>query len=178
MNLSIADQVRTAFQIQNRTAATWGAVLGALPPLSAFAFSHFGLGALDTWRGWLAAVFVLACLLFSAPKVYKWSAAAFSASQWPRVEAVGFVVLLEGAMTLADHSVPVLAAVSYVCLVVLVCINAVVTAVALALDQKATRAAAREETRNPDTLSLVPPPLPVAKRPARRIQPTRKVARR
>ena len=150
--LGITDQVRLAFQQQHRIPAIVGAVLGSLPPLAAFAFSHFGLD-LSTWQGRTAVVFVLACLAFSAPKVYRWSAQAFSS----RIEALGFAVLLEGAMTLADHRTPVLAVVSYACLATLVGINAVVTAVAVALSQKAVRAAQREQAAsNPDTLSLAP----------------------
>lgn len=156
MHLAIADQVRLAFQRQNRTAAVAGFVFGALVPLAAFAFSHFGADA-QTWQGAARWGFVVLCLLFSAPKVYRWGTAVFASGYWPRVEAGAFALLLEGAMTLADHGVAVHAAVSYACLAVLVMINALSCACSTALDQRATRAAAREE-RNPDTLSLVPAP--------------------
>lgn len=164
MNLGITDQVRLAFQRQHRVAATVGAVLGSIPPLAAFAFSHFGL-ELATWRGRAAVVFVLACLAFSAPKVYRWGRVAFRSP----LEAGGFTVLLEGAMTLADHRTPVLAVVSYVCLGTLVLVNAVVTACSVALDQKAARVAAREQARSTEeTERVVPIRRPAPKRRASR----------
>jgi len=163
--LGITDQVRLSFQRQNRIPAIVGAVLGAIPPVSAFCFSHFGLD-LGSWRGRVAVVFVLACLAFSAPKVYRWSLVAFRS----RVEALGFAVLLEGAMTLADHRTAVLAAVSYACLVTLVVINSIVTACSVALDQKAVRAAARENAE-------APPVLQVVRKPAAKMTAQRRVAR-
>lgn len=164
MQLGITDQVRLAFQRQNRIPALVGTVLGSIPPVSAFCFSHFGLD-LDSWRGRLAVVFVLACLSFSAPKVYRWSLAAFRS----RLEAGGFAVLLEGAMTLADHRTLVLAVVSYVCLATLVGINAIVTACSIALDQKAVRAATRD---------AVGPIVALVKRPAAKMTAQRRVGAR
>ena len=153
MHIAIADQIKTAFLVQNRRAAYVGAIFGALVPLAAFAFSHFGSEVTD-WRGIARWVFVALCLLFSAPKVYRWATAAFASSHWPRTEALAFALLLEGAMTLADHSVWAHAVVSYACLLVLVLVNALYCACSAALDQKAKREAAREP-KNADTLSLV-----------------------
>lgn len=164
-DLGITDQVRLTFQKQNRVPAVVGVVLGSIPPVSAFSFAHFGLDV-ATWRAWVAACFVLACLAFSAPKVFRWSVAAFRS----RVEALGFVVLLEGAMTLADHRTPMLAVISYVCLAVLVFINAVVTACAVALDQREARTTARLEIVAGGTAAP-------AKRPAAKMTAKRRVAR-
>jgi hypothetical protein len=155
MHIAIADQIKLAFQVQNRRAASVGAVFGALVPLAAFAFAHFGADVSD-WRGVARWAFVALCLLFSAPKVYRWATAAFASSQWPRIEALAFALLLEGAMTLADHAVVAHAVVSYACLAVLVAVNALYCACSASLDQKTKREAARVEERNPDTLSLVP----------------------
>lgn len=162
MHIAIADQIKLSFQVQNRRAAAVGAVFGALVPLAAFAFSHFGAEVSD-WRGVARWCFVALCLLFSAPKVYRWATAAFASSHWPRVEALAFALLLEGAMTLADHSVLAHAIVSYACLAVLVLVNALYCACSAALDQRAKRDAARGAERNPDTLSLVPDAVQVAK---------------
>lgn len=164
--LGITDQVRLAFQKQHRVAAIVGAVLGSLPPLAAFAFAHWGLDDFQDWANWIAAAFVLACLAFSAPKVYRWSVIAFRS----RLESAGFAVLLEGAMTLADHRTTVLAVVSYACLATLVFINAIVTACSVALDQKAARAAARE--LEPAT------PLEIVRRPVAKITAQRKAVGR
>jgi hypothetical protein len=166
VSLGIADQVRTAFLKQSRTPAVVGAIFGGLVPLAAFAFSHFGAGV-ESWEGKARWAFVALCLLFSAPKVYKWGCAAFSTGYLPRVESAAFALLLEGAMTLADHSVPVHAVVSYACLLVLVTINALATACSAALDQKALRAAAREQARPeapPRVAQVMPAKRPTVKR--------------
>lgn len=156
MHIAIADQIKLAFQVQNRRAASVGAAFGASVPLAAFAFSHFGAEVSD-WRGVARWVFVGLCLLFSAPKVYRWATAAFASSQWPRAEALAFALLLEGAMTLADHSVLAHAVVSYAFLAVLVLVNALYCACSASLDQKAKREAARPG--NADTLSLAVVPI-------------------
>jgi hypothetical protein len=80
--------------------------------------------------GWLL---VLGGLLFSAKTVYAWTAAAFD----DRAKALGFVVLVEGALLLAPSP-----ALRYVALAYLVTINALGTGARLALRDRADRAAA------------------------------------
>jgi hypothetical protein len=182
MDLAIADQVKLSFQVQNRTAAVWGATFGAMVPLAAFAFSHFCPEAEPLWRTVARWAFVAFCLSFSAPKVYRWGCSVFASGYMPRGEAGAFALLLEGAMVLADHSVAVHAVASYAFLAVLVAINALYCACSAALNQRATRAAVREAS-NPDTLSLAPtaPTLavvPKQRAPRRTARPLRKAVSR
>lgn len=139
----IVDQVKESFHPKNRIAAIVGLLLGAIPPALAFCFSHYGVN-FETWRGWGAIALVIACLAYSFPKVYKWGKSAFRTSFLPRIEAAGFAFLIDGGMTLADHQVPILRVVSFVCLAVLIGISAIVTACSIALDQREARAAQKE----------------------------------
>jgi hypothetical protein len=183
VSVGIADQVRVALQVTTRIPAIFGAVYGAAVPLAAFAFSHFAAEGEPTWRLALRWAFVGLCLAFSVPKVFKVGTAVFSQGVHPRMEAAAFALLLEGAMTLADHSVTAHAVVSYFCLFVLVTLNALVCAVAAASDQRAATKERRAEA-NPDTLSLAPVvPLGVTRTqlqsgPAPRTSPRRTAAKR
>lgn len=88
-----------------------GMLIGALIPVATFFMSHYQAGHTGI-------ALTLSGLLFSAPTVYQWGINAFKSP----VKAIGFVVLLEGIMTLS--TVPYL---PVVCLVYLVSINAVQT---------------------------------------------------
>ena len=88
-----------------------GMLIGALIPVATFFMSHYQSGPIGIGL-------TLAGLAFSAPTVYQWGLNAFKSP----VKSIGFVVLLEGIMTLS--TVPYL---PVVCLIYLVSINAVQT---------------------------------------------------
>lgn len=148
--LAITDQVRRAFQKQNRLAAIIGGTLGAFVPLATFTLAHFE-AARDTTPGRVAIVLALGGLAYSATTVLQWARIAFR--HWTK--AIGFVVLLEGSMTLARSLW--LAAVA---LGILTLINALATACNLATDQKEIRKATKAKPSN------VTPIRKTVKRPA------------
>lgn len=130
------EQLRSA--TRSPLALALGAALGGLVPVTTYAVAHGfelvrvegGTIAAASWEhpGW---VLVLGGLLFSAKTVYAWTAAAFD----DRAKALGFVVLVEGALLLAPS--PEL---RYVALAYLVTINALGTGAQLALRDRADRA--------------------------------------
>jgi hypothetical protein len=130
------EQLRRA--TRSPLALTLGAALGGLVPASTYVVAHCGelvrveggtiAAASCEHPGWLL---VLGGLLFSAKTVYTWTAAAFA----DRAKALGFVVLVEGALLLSPS--PVL---SYVALAYLVAINALGTGARLALLDRTDRA--------------------------------------
>lgn len=136
--LAITDQVRRAFQKQNRLAAIIGGTLGAFVPLATFTLAHFE-ATLGTMPGRVAIALAVAGLAYSATTVLQWARIAFK--HWPK--AIGFVVLLEGSMTLA-HSL----ALAVVALAILTLINALATACNLATDQKEIRKATKAAPSN------------------------------
>lgn len=109
----VVEQVRAAFKPDARLATLLGCLAGALPPLSAYVLAH-----LPTPVAWYLWVIVAGALLFSAKTVFQWAALAFA----DKVKAFGFVVLLEGVMTLS----PVIW-LSYLALAYLIAINAIAT---------------------------------------------------
>lgn len=135
MQGSIVAQVRNAAQKQNRLSTIVGAVLGGFVPLATFTLAHYEAG-IHGWRERAALGLVLAGLAYSATTVYGWAIVAFRSMP----KAIGFVVLLEGAMTLS-----VLVWLAAVALAVLVLINALATACNLAEDHRAVRRAERAE---------------------------------
>lgn len=148
--LSIPDQVRQAFLKQNRTAAAAGAILGAFVPLATGWLAHYEVDV-ATWHGRAALVLMLGGLVYSASTVYGWALVAFKQP----AKAAGFVVLVEGTLTLARAEW-----LAVVALALLVVINAIAAACAIALDQRATRAAARAERApkaKPQALRIVRP---------------------
>jgi hypothetical protein len=131
------EQLRSA--TRSPLALALGAALGGLVPATTFAVAHgfelvrFEAGSVvaEPWvhPGWLL---VLGGLLFSAKTVYAWTAAAFD----DRAKALGFVVLVEGALLLAPSP-----ALRYVALGYLIAVNALGTGARLALRDRADRAA-------------------------------------
>jgi len=156
------EQLRSA--TRSPLALAQGAALGGLVPVTTYAVAHgFELmrvegGTVVTapWvhPGWLL---VLGGLLFSAKTVYEWTTAAFE----DRAKALGFVVLVEGALLLAPSP-----ALRYVALAYLVTINALGTGARLALRDRADRVptgaarpgrARRTPTVDPSTATLTAP---------------------
>lgn len=133
MNGSIVAQVRNAAQKQNRLSTLVGAILGGFVPLATFTLSHFEAG-IEGMRERAALGLVIAGLVYSAATVYGWAQVAFRSIP----KAIGFVVLLEGAMTLARSTW-----LSAVALGILVMVNALATACNLAEDHRAVRKAER-----------------------------------
>jgi hypothetical protein len=86
---SVIDQIRIAFSV-SAIGSLVGIVLGASIPLTTFMIAHHEVK--EFWSVYTA--LVAGGLLFSAKNVYKWSKDAFRDS-W---KAVGFVLLIEGAM--------------------------------------------------------------------------------
>jgi hypothetical protein len=150
----ITDQIRRAAQRQNRIAAIVGCVLGAFVPLATYRLAH-AEATIETVRGQVALALVLAGLAYSATTVYGWARIAFRVLP----KAIGFVVLLEGTMTLASTWWLALAA-----LAILTTINALATACNLADDQRETRAAAKVTKPKPaDVLHVATLPRVVTK---------------
>lgn len=133
MQLGITDQIRRAAQKQNRIAALVGLAIGAFVPLAVYWLAHHEANV-GTWRGWAALGFVVSGLAFSATTVFGWAQIAFR--MLPK--ALGFVILLEGTMTIATTQWLALVA-----LLILTAINAVATACNFADDQRESRAAAK-----------------------------------
>lgn len=124
----IPDQIREALAARSRLAMAVASVFGGGVPYAAHRIAHVGLGGLwgADWgapRSWVYAALLIGCLLYSAPKVYRWALLALG----HRHEALGFVVLTEGIMTLYHESGLAVGA-----LVVLVAINALATGVRVA----------------------------------------------
>jgi uncharacterized protein YqgC (DUF456 family) len=153
MALGITDQVRRAAQKQNRLAAIIGGALGAFVPIATCTLAHRE-AAFETVAGKIAIVLVLGGLAYSATTVAGWARIAFAS--W--VKAIGFVVLLEGTMTLA-RSLPLTVA----ALVILTVINALATACNLATDQKEARKAAKAPAKTGKVIAIKRPS-PAAKR--------------
>jgi len=86
----IVDMVRSASHKKNRVAMAAGFILGGWVPAVTYLVSHFHVQALPML--WLL---VAGGLTYSAMTVFSWAKIAF---RHP-LKALGFVVLLEGAMT-------------------------------------------------------------------------------
>jgi hypothetical protein len=86
---SVIDQARIAFSI-SAIGSVVGIVLGAAIPLTTFMIAHY------EWKEWLSiyTLLVVGGLIFSANSVFFWTKSAFKST----VKALGFVVLIEGAM--------------------------------------------------------------------------------
>jgi hypothetical protein len=122
--MGVVAQVRAAIHPSKRLGALLGALLGGLVPLVTYILAHHEVDASAPLAGQVATYLVLGGLAFSAPTVYGWGKIAFRSN----AKAGGFVVLLEGTLTLA-HT-PWL---SVAALVYLVAINAIATGCALSL---------------------------------------------
>ncbi|MBI5252614.1 MAG: hypothetical protein HY912_24220 [Desulfomonile tiedjei] len=117
---SIVEMVRCASHKKHRLAMIAGFVLGGWIPITTYSIIHWHVQSMPLL--WLL---VAGGLVYSALTVYQWAKLAFHQS----LKAIGFVVLLEGAMTFVPDpwiGVP--------CLFLLVIINGLATGTTLALD--------------------------------------------
>lgn len=117
--LGLVEQVRVAFAGENRLALMFGAVFGGFIPVASFYVVHNEVN----WEmhGIAMLVIALGALAFSAKTVWQWGNEAFKKDAW---KAGGFVLLLEGVMTLSQ-----LLWLGYTALGILTFINAVATGV-------------------------------------------------
>ncbi len=117
--LGLVEQVRVAFAGENRLALVFGAVFGGFIPVASFYVVHNEVN----WEmhGIAMLVIALGALAFSAKTVWQWGNEAFKEDAW---KAGGFVLLLEGVMTLSQ-----LPWLGYTALGILTFINAVATGV-------------------------------------------------
>lgn len=129
--LSIVEQVKAAGQKQNRLAVAAGFILGGFVPSASFVLAHYEIKPTEPLWMQMPTVLVVAGLIYSAKTVFDWACIAFRQP----LKALGFVVLVEGVMTFSKT-----AALSYVALALLVCINGIATGCNLALDTKANKA--------------------------------------
>lgn len=108
---SVIDQTRIAFSV-SVIGSMVGLILGASVPLTTFAIAHY------EWKDVLSiySLLVVGGLVFSAKNVFVWGKNAFRDS-W---KAIGFVVLIEGAMV-CSH----IPWVSFMGLGILIAINAI-----------------------------------------------------
>lgn len=122
----VVSQVRIALKSENRLASLMGFLLGGIVPVTIFLLSHYEVrpGSLSQVLMQPTAWFVSGGLLFSAKTVFAWGKMAFDNAG----KAVGFVILLEGAMV-CSH----IAQLTFVLLGYLICINGVATGCNLSL---------------------------------------------
>jgi len=124
-SLGIVAQVRTAFRRQHVLATVIGALLGGFVPLIVFTVAHHELSlTLPSWRIAVCGCIVVAGLVYSAKTVCAWGRLAFADG----AKALGFTVLVEGAMTFSS-----VGWLSYAALGYLMSINAIATGCMLAL---------------------------------------------
>jgi hypothetical protein len=139
VEIALTDQVRTVLQKQNRIAAGLGSWLTVAAPIGSFSIAHFAPLSFETPTGIYFWIALVACLVFSSIKVFKWAKKTYGTT----AEGAAFVGIVE-LLSLAPHGIHwTITVVSAYCLLILVVINAVTGAVRVALDQKHTRAAAR-----------------------------------
>lgn len=117
----VVTQIRTAFKPRNALATVCGMILGGFIPVASFCVAHFEAGIASA-HGVSMLLMVFGGLLFSAKTVWQWARLGFA----DPVKATGFVVLLEGVMTLSG--IPGL---SYAALALLTAINGIATGVTL-----------------------------------------------
>lgn len=116
----VVDQVRIAISRQHLLSTVLGGVLGGFVPIATYAVAHREIAA--SAHGYAMLALVMGGLLFSAKTVWQWGRLAFN-DPW---KATGFVLLLEGVMTLSGQQSVAIAA-----LIVLTSINAIATGVTL-----------------------------------------------
>lgn len=144
MSLPIAAQVKLAFQKQNRIEAITGLIFGGYVPVAVWMFVHYELNQDRLWMQ-PKVYFVAAGLVFSLITVFAIARDAFQ--NVPK--AMGFAILVEGAMTMSSNLYLSLAG-----LAILITINGLSTACNLAV----IKVAAKEERKG--KIKLVPPTSP------------------
>ncbi len=125
--MSVLDQCRTAWQKKNRHATVAGFILGGFMPIASYVVSHNEIEKTSHVLAQMPTYLVTGGLIFSAVTVFNWSAVAFRS----KVKAFGFVVLVEGVMTLSQVKLLAFAA-----LLMLIVINGIATGCHLSLDKK------------------------------------------
>lgn len=123
--IAVVDSVKKAFQKKNRLATIVGTVLGSVVPWFTFSIGHHEVNTNPMM--WM---FVAGGLSYSALSVYDFAKAAFKHP----AKALGFVILVEGAMTFSNEK-----SVSVLALCLLIAINAITAGVNLSLDSKENR---------------------------------------
>jgi hypothetical protein len=121
----IVDMVRSASHKKNRIAMGAGFVLGGWVPMVTYLISHRHVQELPML--WLL---VAGGLTYSAMTVFAWAKIAFKHP----LKALGFVVLLEGAMTFVPDGW-----IGLPSLVLLVAINGLATGTNLVIDSRESR---------------------------------------
>lgn len=116
--MGVIDQIRIA--MKNPLAAFAGFILGGFVPVATFSISHLD----KTLNEYVMWALVIGGLIYSALTVFGWAKSAFDNA----LKAVGFVVLIEGVMTLSG--LPML---SYAALGLLVVINGIATGANLSI---------------------------------------------
>jgi len=128
--LTIPEQTKRAFLWKNLGSTLGGFLLGGIVPVSVFWVGHYEIHLTDMFTmEWSAKKIMLAMmvaggLVFSAKTVAQWASRAFL-DVW---KAVGFVVLVEGLMTVCET-----AWLSFVLLGFLFVINGIATGTNLSL---------------------------------------------
>lgn len=120
--LSVVDAVKKSTHKKNRVSMLCGAVLGGFVPSATYVIGHHDAQAQPML--WL---FVAGGLAYSAISVYEFAKQAFKKP----AKALGFVLLIEGAMTFS-----LTPGLCYAALALLIAINAISAGCNLALDAK------------------------------------------
>ncbi len=118
--MGAVEQMVRAFSSGNRLSACMGIVLGGFVPIAVYALVHYEVAEHPMF--WCM---VVGGLAYSAVSVFKWAENAFHM----RLKAIGFVLLLEGAVTFSHERW-----LGFGGLVLLVGINGISAAVALQVE--------------------------------------------
>lgn len=119
----VVDEVIIATAKRNRLATTLGFILGGFVPLASFTVAHHEIPVFEA-AYWAPIAMVLGGLIYSAITVHQWGVKAFES----KLKAFGFVMLIEGVMTMSQTNWLSIAA-----LILLVSINGISTGTKLAL---------------------------------------------
>lgn len=117
--LGVVAQVRAAWRPGARLATALGFALGGFVPIATFVVAHDEIRVDQPLYAQLPTLLVLGGLLFSARTVFDWGRLTFRTT----ANALGFVVLVEGAMVTSRTPWLSLTALGY-----LVAINGIATA--------------------------------------------------
>jgi hypothetical protein len=123
--IGIVDQIAVAFKQCNILPTIMGSVVGGIVPIASYWICHYECK--ESPAMWFL---VAGGLVYSAMTVFSWSKIAFKHP----VKALGFVTLLEGAMTFSST-----VWLSVSCLSILVFINAISASCQLVLDRRQSR---------------------------------------
>jgi hypothetical protein len=124
---NVIDQVRIAFQKNNRIAAFLGFFLGGFVPILTYSVAHFDMFVSAYY---IPQIIVCGGLFYSAFTVFEWGNAAFRNF----IKAAGFLLLIEGTMIFSH-----LLWLNITALFFLVMINGIATGVNLAIQSSEER---------------------------------------